>query len=125
MIRLCTQATKQAGIQAFFTLQPRATAYMEAYEVDREDPTILRLEHEVFSHYHTQPTYARSVADENRFFHAFHIPVISMGPIGGNDHVANEWVRISSLDTTAQAYMKIVNMFNSLEPKLYPLTISG
>jgi hypothetical protein len=52
----------------------------------------------LFHHTHTTlqiPT--QSVADENVFANRLHIPVVTIGPIGGGDHTAEEWVSLNSL----------------------------
>lgn len=101
---------RQERIQAAFQLVQRITPYMEAYEVDRRDSNIQLLENKIFSQFKVIPGYAASVADENRFANELGIPVISIGPIGGHDHTANEWVNLSSLRKTLIVYQKIINL---------------
>jgi acetylornithine deacetylase/succinyl-diaminopimelate desuccinylase-like protein len=98
-------------IDAQVSLVARPTPYMEAYEVDLADPIITQFEATVLAGTKVKPGYAISVADENRFAHALNIPVISLGPIGGGDHTAQEWVSVDSLQQTVQAYQKILELF--------------
>jgi acetylornithine deacetylase len=99
-------------VTATFQLIERATPYMEAYAVDRESHHIQNLERQIFSRYTVTPGYAQSVADENRFAQALSVPVISIGPIGGGDHTAGEWVSLSSLHASFTVYTEIVRLFN-------------
>lgn len=95
-------------------VQERETPYMESYQVDRQDEFIRLLETKIFPRYSVIPGYAQSVADENRFANTLNIPVISMGPIGGGDHTADEWVSLKSLEKTILAYSEIVRDFATL-----------
>lgn len=106
---------KQLKIRATFQLIPRPTPYMEAYEVDLQNSYIQDLEKKIFAKYAVTPGYAISVADENRFADALGIPVISLGPIGGDDHTAKEWVSVRSLEKTAQVYQEILQLFHSTQ----------
>ncbi len=114
MVAALQKLARDLHIQATFALQARPTPYMEAYEVDTEDPWIQDLKQEVLPAYTVTPTYSISVADENRFAHDLLIPVISLGPIGGEDHTAKEWVRISSLGLTVGVFQKILKRFHSM-----------
>jgi acetylornithine deacetylase/succinyl-diaminopimelate desuccinylase-like protein len=86
----------------------RATPYMESYEVNSNSEIIKKLERDIFSKWNVKPGFSISVADENRFAHELNIPVISLGPVGGNDHTENEWVSTSSLEKVAQVYIEII-----------------
>lgn len=103
---------RQERIQAAFQLVQRATPYMEAYEVNRHDSNIRLLENKIFSQFKVIPGYAASVADENRFANELGIPVISIGPIGGHDHTANEWVSVTSLEKTLLVYQEIISLLS-------------
>lgn len=98
---------KRLKISATFKLAPRETPYMEAYEVDRSQKVVKNLE-KIFAHYHVQPGYTISVADENRFAHQLQIPVISLGPIGSGDHTHKEWVSLRSLAKTLEVYEEVI-----------------
>lgn len=113
VLSICRDILEHAEIEANVRLQDRATPFMEAYQVDRSDRYIHALEQDIFPRYITRPGYAASVADENRFAHELQIPVISLGPIGGGDHTASEWVSVRSLEKTYEAYCDIVTYFAS------------
>ncbi|MFB6244931.1 MAG: M20 family metallopeptidase [Candidatus Nanohaloarchaea archaeon] len=50
-----------------------------------------------------ETVYGRSVADENRLSET-EVPVVTYGPIGGNEHTADEWVDLESLETLIEVY---------------------
>lgn len=102
-----TTTLQNKGIKASVSLKPRAVPYMESYQVDTSNKWIRKFEDVIFNTYSVQAGYAQSVADENRFAHSLGIPVISVGPIGGGDHTASEWVRLSSLHTVEKVYQEI------------------
>jgi acetylornithine deacetylase len=101
------------GVVADIRPHLRATPYGESYEVDRSHPFIVRLERELFEPLDVRPAYAASVADENVFANRLGIPVISMGPVSGGLHSANEWIRLDSLDNTVRAYEKAIELYHS------------
>lgn len=110
---LCLDNNLQAQIQ----LVPRETPYMESYEVDTNSDIIRTLETRILSNWNVQPGYSISVADENRFAYALGIPVISLGPIGGDDHTAQEWVSISSLRKVVEVYCDILEHISFVPTK--------
>jgi len=99
---------RQKGLNVTLTIPTRESDYLEAYEVNLKNPFLRKLEKKIFSNYKVSPTYAQSVADENQFANKLKIPVISIGPIGGGDHTAKEWVDISSLGKTLKIYKEIL-----------------
>ncbi len=102
------QILVERSIEAEVSIVDRETPYMEAYEVDTSHSIIQKLEQEIFQPHGVKPGYAISVADENRFAHMLGIPVICLGPIGGGDHTANEWVSLRSLKKTVEVYCEIL-----------------
>ncbi len=90
----------------------RKTPYSESYEVDKENHFLKKLEGEIFHKYNVVPIYASSVADENVFANRLKIPVISIGPIGGEEHTRNEWLNLNSLATVEDVYKKIIMLYN-------------
>lgn len=98
-------------IEIDLKLMDRATPYMESYQVDLNNPHIKRLK-KLFAEYGVHGGYAQSVADENRFANDLNIPVISLGPVGGGDHTAHEWVNLSSLESTTEVFKKITKQHN-------------
>lgn len=113
VLSICRDILEHADIEAEVRMQDRATPFMEAYQVDRRNGNIRALEEHILPGYVTCPGYAASVADENRFAHQLHIPVISLGPVGGGDHTASEWVSVRSLEKTYEVYCDIVRYFAS------------
>lgn len=91
---------------------PRETPYGEGYEIDRSHPFMQRLENELLSRYKVTPAYIPSVADENVFANRLKIPVLTLGPIGGADHMKEEWVQLSSLKTVERVFKDIVSLWN-------------
>lgn len=104
---LIARAVQAGHIKAQVSIEKvaRPTPFCEPYLVDRQEPFVK----EVASALHTttaqRPTYyyRRSVADENRVA-ALGIPVVTVGPEGGNAHEANEWVSARSLQQLTQFF---------------------
>lgn len=99
-------------IEASISPLARKTPYAESYEVDESNRFLQTVEAKLFSKGH--PLFAASVADENIFANRLGIPVISLGPIGGNDHTADEWVDLSSIDNVSSCYAEILKLHQSL-----------
>lgn len=53
--------------------------------------------------------FRKSVADECIYVEKLKIPVVCIGPSGGNAHQANEYVDLDSLENVSQIYTKILN----------------
>ena len=98
------QVLKQAGIEATVGVAARARPYAESYEVDLKNEFVIKVVGEILTRSKVTPIYTGSVADENVFAYRLRIPVITLGPIAGGDHTAQEWVRISSLAQVVRAY---------------------
>ena len=70
----------------------RKTPYLPAYEVNRKLPDVRKF----LSSYsrligHPRISYGLTVADEN-ILSAAKVPVITLGPMGGEAHSSGEWV---------------------------------
>ena len=52
--------------------------------------------------------YALSVADENDFANELHVPVVTIGPLGGGHHSQDEWVSRQSLRDLVRLYRTLV-----------------
>lgn len=102
---------KSAGIEAQVGLVERTTPYAESYAVDTDCEFVARLKKEIFTPDNITPIYTASVADENVFAYRLGIPVVTLGPIGGGDHTAHEWVSLTSLNIVADKYRTILDQF--------------
>jgi len=109
VLNIVREIAEKNSILISAKLMDRPTPYMESYQVNMSDPKIKRLK-KLFKEYGVYGGYAQSVADENRFANDLNIPVISLGPVGGGDHTAHEWVNLNSLDSTAEVFKKITNL---------------
>jgi acetylornithine deacetylase/succinyl-diaminopimelate desuccinylase-like protein len=106
-------AIDEAGLECTIEKVKRETPYAAPYRVDRSHPLVARFEQEVFSSNGLTPTYASSVADENFFSAGLDIPVITLGPIGGGDHTAQEWLSLPSLHAVKRIYEQLVDSYYS------------
>ncbi|MEM4348007.1 MAG: M20/M25/M40 family metallo-hydrolase [Candidatus Anstonellaceae archaeon] len=88
-------------------LKPRKTPYLSPYLTPKKSPTVKLVEAAVKKHA-GKPVYAygASVADEN-VLALLEVPVISVGPLGANEHSANEWI-------TKKSYLQLVRIFSDL-----------
>ncbi len=95
-----------AKVEVF--LGERPTPFPKPYLVNVNNPNvqkILDIQKQVIGR-QPKPYYRRSVGDENRVAERG-IQVLTIGPDGGNAHLANEWVDINSLNTLVSFYRKI------------------
>lgn len=77
-------------------LKQRKTPYLPPYVIPKENEYVKKL-WSIISEKIGEPVYnyGASVADEN-VFASFGIPMISIGPKGGDEHTSNEWLSKSS-----------------------------
>ena len=58
---------------------------------------------------------ARSVGDENVYAEALpEVPLINLGPVGGDLHTANEWADEQAIPTAAALYHEVATVFDAL-----------
>ena len=90
-------------------VKKRPTPYLEPYMTDIRNAhvsKIMALQRRI-SGRDIEFSYGRSVADENVFANALGIPNVTIGPRGGNEHTANEWVSKRSLGQIATLFREI------------------
>ncbi|MEM4554533.1 MAG: M20/M25/M40 family metallo-hydrolase [Candidatus Anstonellaceae archaeon] len=88
-------------------LKPRKTPYLSPYITRRKGSAVKLVE--VAVRKHAGPpvyTYGASVADENALA-LLEVPVIGVGPLGANEHSADEWI-------TKESYLQLVKIFSEL-----------
>ncbi len=92
------------------SVKKRPTQYLEPYITDSRNAyvrKVLELQKGIAGR-GIELSYGRSVADENVFFNALGIPNMTIGPRGGNEHTANEWVSKHSLRQVTELFSKVV-----------------
>ena len=100
--------TTQRGKRVLAKLADRETPYYHPYITDERLPIIQRLLQRVQTFGEVCVGYGRSVADENIFGGINQIPTITLGPQGGNEHTANEWVSKQSLEERIAIYRDLM-----------------
>lgn len=110
VIASLTKLAKKLGVSATIKPLARPTPYGESYEVNHTNSFLKIVESQVLRPAGVKPFYSESIADENIFSHRLNIPVISIGPIGGGDHTADEWVDLSSIEKVATNYRRILEL---------------
>lgn len=89
------------------SIKQRKTPYMNPYITPREHIFVQRISDMINKKYgKIRYNYALSVADENALA-TLGIPVVTIGPKGGNDHSANEWVSKSS-------YLELIDVIEDI-----------
>ncbi len=90
-------------------IQKRKTPYLEPYITEEGDNYLKEVVSLVRKHSTNSITfsYGMSVADENVFANMFNVPIITIGPAGGNEHSQNEWVSLSSLSQITNLFREI------------------
>lgn len=115
-INLIQDLARSEGIDVSVSPVERETPYGEAYELPLSHPLVSRMLEEIISTMRVTPLYTGSVADENVFAHRLKIPVLTVGPIGGGDHTADEWLRTDSLERVVDVYRRILSTYHSEKP---------
>ncbi|PIS09265.1 hypothetical protein COT75_02410 [Candidatus Beckwithbacteria bacterium CG10_big_fil_rev_8_21_14_0_10_34_10] len=89
-------------------VKKRTTSYLHPYITDRRLKVVKETE-EIIKEYlgKVKINYGLSVADENVLAKVLKKPVITLGPQGGNEHSANEWVLKKSLSELGKIYQAI------------------
>jgi len=100
--------TPQRGKRAVAKLAERATPYYQPYLTDECLPLIQRLLHRIQAFGEVCLGCGLSVADENIFGGINQIPTVTLGPQGGNEHTANEWVSKHSLAERIAIYRDLI-----------------
>lgn len=90
------------------TLVPRPTPFCEPFTVSENNKFVIDIYKILKETITSNPVfyYRRSVGDENRIA-ALGIPVVTIGPSGGNAHEPNEWVSKESL-LELESFFKIL-----------------
>ena len=83
--------------------------------MDTNNSFLKRVEKNILTPSKIKPIYTSSVADENVFANKLNIPVLTLGPIGGNAHIAGEWLSLNSMSTVQTIYIDILRSYNNLE----------
>ncbi|MDY0095506.1 MAG: M20/M25/M40 family metallo-hydrolase [Candidatus Vecturithrix sp.] len=102
--------TPRQGRKAEAAFATRDTPYYSPYLSDETLPQIQRLMQRLRIHFgDVNIGYGLSVADENIFGGINKIPTVTVGPQGGNEHSANEWVSRSSLEQLVEVYCDLMH----------------
>ena len=98
---------KKVMNKSVVVLKERKTPYVLPYAVSESNRYVKKVKEisqELFGK--SALEYTKSVADENVLVNAG-VPIITIGPLGGNAHEAQEWVSKTSLEKVAQFYKKL------------------
>lgn len=90
----------------------RPTPASKSYVVDENSIYVNLIKESVLKYYEKYNiTYWFSVADENVIANYKNIPVITLWPVWGNEHWANEWVDVKSIEKLINIYKEIIINF--------------
>lgn len=89
------------------SLKPREVPYMLPYVTSSDEPVAKEAMNAVtLAHGKPSIVYGATVADENMFaMNGF--PVVTVGPVGGNQHSANEWV-------SKKSYLELIGIYKKM-----------
>lgn len=98
------------GKKTVVTLAERATPYYAPYLTEAEVPQVKKLIQRLETEHFGEVCigYGLSVADENIFGGINKIPTVTLGPQGGNEHSANEWVSKQSIEKLITVYRDLM-----------------
>lgn len=95
---------KSLAKRCIVKIKSRMTPYILPYTVSKKNKYIRLVEKISKARFGTiMYEYTKSVADQNVLANAG-IPIITIGPLGGNAHQTEEWVSVSSLKHVANFY---------------------
>ncbi len=104
-----------ADIRANVTIEPvkRPTPFCQPFIISQSNPFVKQVSQVLEDTFGEKPVcyYRRSVADENRIA-SLGIPVLTIGPGGGNAHEANEWVSETDLINLTKFLKKLLTTYN-------------
>ncbi len=111
-IKKITQKPPLRGIKV--ALAPRPTDYCGPFTIDKDNQFVEKVGAAMKKSLKRPPTYyyRNSVADENRIA-ALGIPVVTVGPMGGLAHQANEWVSVKSLNNVNLFLKELLLTYNN------------
>ena len=90
-------------------VKKRETPYIEPYLNDTKNKTIRKILKVVKSTVgEPRLNYGSSVADDNVLFNSLKLPIVTIGPAGGNIHAQNEWVSRKSLGKLTRLYTALM-----------------
>ncbi|MCL5100545.1 MAG: M20/M25/M40 family metallo-hydrolase [Candidatus Marsarchaeota archaeon] len=91
-------------------IKRRETPYLLPYEINLGSSPVKAALSTIKKFYkNVEFGYGRSVSDENVIASALNIPVLRVGPKGGNAHAANEWVSKKSIKDLSLLYAAIAD----------------
>ncbi len=95
----------------------RPTPYMKPYLISKKHLIVRVVEEACLRVKGVKPrkVFGFCVGDENYLVNKARIPTVTLGPEGGNEHAANEYVKLDSVVDTANVYVETAKLF--LKPK--------
>jgi succinyl-diaminopimelate desuccinylase len=100
------------------SFKKRPTPFCSPYEIDMQDKYV-KLCKETLDFFTggAKLFYRDSVADECIFAERLGVPIVTIGPSGGNAHAKNEYVGISSVKRMCQVYLQVLQNLDRIEGK--------
>ncbi|MDE1823683.1 MAG: M20 family metallopeptidase [Candidatus Micrarchaeota archaeon] len=91
------------------SIKERKTPYIEPYVNHRNNRHIKKVFSIIKEDYGKAiPNYGSSVADDNILSTELRVPIVTIGPTGGNEHSENEWVSRRSVKQLVGTYSRII-----------------
>ena len=105
--------SKNADGKIKISVKERKTPYIEPYITKNDNPFVKNILGLIKNNFTRDLVinYGKSVADDNIFATQLNVPVVTIGPMGGNIHGANEWVSKESLNDVSKFYKLIIESF--------------
>ena len=105
--------SKDSDFKTKVYLKQRATPYIEPYVTDKNNIFVKNVLSLIKNNFNKEIVinYGKSVADDNIFAAKLKVPVVTIGPRGGNIHSANEWVSKQSLNEVTALYKMIIENY--------------
>lgn len=118
-IRQITKLIGKLKLKSRFKVKlfKRPTPYMNPYLIDKKHLIVKVVEKACLKVKGVKPKKVLGfcVGDENYLVDKAKIPTVTVGPEGGNEHAANEYVKLDSVVDAANVYVEAAKLF--LKPK--------
>ncbi len=102
------------NVEIGIRMKEKKTPYSDPYITDENDKFVGFVADKIKRNFGKAViNYGLSVGDENVLRRKLNVPIVTIGPAGGNAHAADEWVSLRSMEEVAHLFTSVINDFNN------------